>query len=97
MSNQYTVNPKEIAYFSGVASTWWDEDSQFGALLKFNKLRIPFLKKMIHQCGQTEFNRAHILDVGCGGGYLSEYIAREGAKRVVGIDASSHMIQVRLF
>ena len=74
------VDPAEIAKFEALASRWWDPHSEFKPLHDINPLRLDFIDKRAGGlAGKT------VLDVGCGGGILSESMARLGA-RVTGID-----------
>ena len=93
-----TINKKEIEKFSKIAEEWWNPNGKFKPLHKFNPIRIKYIKenivadlKIINK--QNPFNDLSILDIGCGGGLLSEPMARLGAK-VVGIDASKQNIKV---
>ena len=96
-----TINKKEIEKFSKMADEWWDTEGKFKPLHKFNPLRINYIKKKII----THFNikskslplkNIELLDIGCGGGLLSEPMCRLGAK-VTGIDASQKNINVASF
>ena len=96
-----TVNKKEIEKFSKMADDWWNTEGKFKPLHKFNPLRISYIKKKV----VAHFNikskllplkGLNILDIGCGGGLLSEPITRLGAK-VTAIDASKKNIQVAKF
>ena len=93
-----TINKKEIEKFSKIAEEWWNPNGKFKPLHKFNPIRIKYIKENIVadlkiKNKQKPFNDLSILDIGCGGGLLSEPMARLGAK-VVGIDASKKNIKV---
>ena len=84
--------------FSRLASEWWDPNGKFKPLHKFNPVRIQFIKDNVKEHFKIKsdfepFKGLKILDVGCGGGLLSEPMARLGAK-VIGIDASKNNIEV---
>ncbi len=96
-----TINKKEIEKFSKMADEWWDPDGKFKPLHKFNPLRINYIKKKV----VSHFNikskllplkNIELLDIGCGGGLLSEPMSRLGAK-VTAIDASQKNINVASF
>jgi 2-polyprenyl-6-hydroxyphenyl methylase/3-demethylubiquinone-9 3-methyltransferase len=86
-----TIDQKEHDKFYKMAEEWWDPKGKFKALHKFNPARIAFIReKIINHFkinGQdiTPFNNLNLLDVGCGGGLLSEPMSRLGAS-VTGID-----------
>lgn len=84
-----SVTPAEIAQFSARAQEWWSPNGDFRALHELNPLRLEYIKA---QLGGSVKGKS-ILDVGCGGGLMSEALAREGAK-VTGLDASSPSIDV---
>ena len=93
-----TINKKEIEKFSKIAEEWWDPNGKFKPLHKFNPIRIKYIRDTI--LSEFKIKKEHqpfkglsILDIGCGGGLLSEPMARLGAD-VVGIDASFKNIQV---
>ena len=93
-----TINNSEIEKFSKIADEWWKSDGKFKPLHKFNPLRIQYIRKTIEKHfmiknDKLPFKGLNILDVGCGGGLLSEPVARLGAN-VVGIDASSKNINI---
>ena len=94
-----TINKEEIQKFSKLAEEWWDVKGKFKPLHMFNPIRIEYIKEKIEQ----HFNKKniknfslrdlHILDIGCGGGLISEPLARLGGS-VTGIDASEKNIKV---
>ena len=93
-----TINNKEIEKFSKIAKEWWNPKGKFKPLHKFNPIRIKYIKENIVSDFKIKnkykpLNGLKVLDIGCGGGLLSEPMARLGAK-VVGIDASSQNIKV---
>ncbi len=93
-----TINKKEIEKFSKIAEEWWNPNGKFKPLHKFNPIRIKYIKENILEDFKIKkqekpFKGLNILDIGCGGGLLSEPMARLGAK-VVGIDASNQNIKV---
>ena len=94
-----SVNKKEIEKFSKMASEWWDPNGKFKPLHKFNPIRIKYIKENIISSFQLKKNankpleKINILDIGCGGGLLSEPMTRLGAK-VTGIDASDKNIKI---
>ncbi|MBT5231241.1 MAG: bifunctional 2-polyprenyl-6-hydroxyphenol methylase/3-demethylubiquinol 3-O-methyltransferase UbiG [Methylococcales bacterium] len=67
------VDPQEIAKFEALASRWWDPTSEFKPLHDINPLRLGFIQEHVDLTGKT------VVDVGCGGGILSEGLARSGA------------------
>ena len=93
-----TINKKEIDKFSRIAKEWWNPEGKFKPLHKFNPIRISYIKKNIMSSLKLKnknkpLNKVKILDIGCGGGLLSEPMCRLGAE-VVGIDASDKNINV---
>tara|TARA_B100000686_G_scaffold190948_1_gene197620 strand:+ start:6029 stop:6757 length:729 start_codon:yes stop_codon:yes gene_type:complete len=93
-----TINKKEIEKFSKIAEEWWNPKGKFEPLHKFNPIRIKYIKDHIARDFKTKnklkpCKGLNILDIGCGGGLLSEPFARLGAK-VVGIDASENNIKI---
>ena len=96
-----TVNKKEIEKFSKIADEWWDIEGKFKPLHKFNPLRIKYIKQkvMAHYNISSKlkpFKNIELLDIGCGGGLLSEPMCRLGAK-VTAIDASQKNIDVATY
>ena len=93
-----TINKKEIEKFSRIAEEWWDPTGKFKPLHKFNPIRISYIKEKIINSFKLEnsdkpLQKIRLLDIGCGGGLLSEPMSRLGAE-VTGIDASEKNIQV---
>jgi len=93
-----SINKKEIEKFSKMATEWWDPNGKFKPLHKFNPIRIQYIKEnIINNFKLKNKNKPlsgiNILDIGCGGGLLSEPMYRLGAN-VTGIDASSKNIKI---
>ena len=93
-----TVNKKEIEKFSKIANEWWDIEGKFKPLHKFNPSRIKYIKNKVIEhfsinSKQRPLKNIQLLDIGCGGGLLSEPMCRLGAK-VTAIDASQNNISV---
>ena len=93
-----TINKKEIEKFSNIAEEWWNPEGKFRPLHKFNPIRISYIKEnIINSFKLTNknkpLNNIKILDIGCGGGLLSEPMSRLGAQ-VSGIDASEKNISI---
>jgi 2-polyprenyl-6-hydroxyphenyl methylase/3-demethylubiquinone-9 3-methyltransferase len=84
MSN---VDPLELEKFSQLAHRWWDPESEFKPLHEINPLRLGYIESIAGLAGKT------VLDVGCGGGILSEAMAARGA-RVTGIDLADKPLKV---
>ena len=93
-----TINKKEIEKFSKIAEEWWDPEGKFKPLHKFNPIRISYIKNNIIKSLKLKniekpLKKVKILDIGCGGGLLTEPMKKLGAD-VVGIDASEKNIKV---
>ena len=93
-----SVNKKEIEKFSKMATEWWDPEGKFKPLHKFNPIRIQYIKENIINNFKLKnkikpLSGVNILDIGCGGGLLSEPMSRLGAN-VTGIDASDKNIKI---
>ena len=93
-----SVNKKEIEKFSKMADEWWDPSGKFKPLHKFNPIRIQYIKENIIgnfklKNKKKPLDKINILDIGCGGGLLSEPMTRLGAN-VTGIDASGKNINI---
>ena len=93
-----TINKKEIEKFSKIAEEWWNPEGKFKPLHKFNPIRISYIKENIIKTfkinqKKTPLKNIKILDIGCGGGLLSEPMCRLGAD-ITAIDASEKNINV---
>ncbi len=93
-----TINKKEIEKFSKIAEEWWNPEGKFKPLHKFNPIRISYIKNNIISTFKLKNKKkplegTKILDIGCGGGLLSEPMCRLGAN-VTGIDASQKNINI---
>ena len=97
-----TINKDEIEKFSKLADEWWDINGKFKPLHMFNPIRIEYILDItkahfkIDKSKISPLKSLKILDIGCGGGLLSEPMCRLGAN-VVGIDASEKNIKVAKF
>ncbi len=87
MPDSANVNPQEIARFDALASRWWDPDGESAPLHDLNPVRLAYIAERI------ELSGARVADVGCGGGLLSEAMARAGAV-VTGVDLGTQVIEV---
>ena len=94
-----TINKEEIQKFSKLAEEWWDVNGKFKPLHMFNPIRIEYITENIKKHFNIQNHKINfleglqILDIGCGGGLISEPMARLGAK-VTGIDASLKNINI---
>jgi 2-polyprenyl-6-hydroxyphenyl methylase/3-demethylubiquinone-9 3-methyltransferase len=97
--SETTINDEEVAKFTAMAEEWWDPTGKFKPLHKFNPVRLGYIRdKAIAHFGKDGSKRKpleglRILDIGCGGGLLSEPMARLGAT-VVGADAAERNIAI---
>lgn len=95
---QSTIDSGEVARFSALAAEWWNPHGKFGVLHKFNPVRLGFIRDQaaLHfgrdSKGPKPFAGLRLLDIGCGGGLLSEPMARLGFE-VLGADASEKNIK----
>lgn len=92
-----TVDPEEIARFSALAAEWWDPTGKFRPLHKFNPVRLSYIRESavrhfgLDGANARPFTGLRLLDIGCGGGLLSEPMCRLGAQ-VLGADAGEKNI-----
>jgi 2-polyprenyl-6-hydroxyphenyl methylase/3-demethylubiquinone-9 3-methyltransferase len=91
-----SVDPEEVARFDRLAETWWNPDGPMRALHRFNPVRVEYLRRLLtghfHK-GQTGLAGIEVLDIGCGGGILSEALSRLGTT-VTAIDPAPTNIAV---
>ncbi len=96
---QTTIDPSEVAKFEAMAAEWWDPAGKFKPLHMLNPCRLDYITRQIaEEFGRNldtpePFKGLRLLDIGCGGGLLSEPMARLGAE-VVGADAAARNIPV---
>ncbi len=95
-----TINKEEIQKFSNLAEEWWDVNGKFKPLHMFNPIRIEYITERIKEHFKININKEenlldnlNILDIGCGGGLISEPLSRLGGV-VTGIDASQKNIKI---
>lgn len=87
--NIKNLDPEEIKKFNDIAEKWWDLEGEFKPLHQINPLRLNFIKERANLKGKK------VLDIGCGGGILTEALSEAGAE-VIGIDASPQTIGVAM-
>ena len=85
--NATNVDPAELSKFSDLAHRWWDVNSEFRPLHQINPLRLEWIQAL------APLKDKQVLDVGCGGGILSDAMARAGAQ-VIGIDLATKSLKV---
>jgi 2-polyprenyl-6-hydroxyphenyl methylase/3-demethylubiquinone-9 3-methyltransferase len=94
-----SIVAEEAERFGKLAADWWDPDGASAQLHKLNPVRLKYVRDMVDQhwrcdeCGRTPLDGKSALDVGCGGGLLTEPLARLGAE-VTGIDAAPEVVAV---
>ena len=100
MSEAYTsIDPQEVARFSAIAAEWWDPTGKFAPLHRFNPVRLQFIREQaLARFGRdgsvrAPFEGLKLLDIGCGGGLLSEPMRRLGFE-VTAVDASERNVAV---
>ena len=86
-SSNANVDPAELAKFSDLAHRWWDPESEFAPLHQINPLRLDWINAQAH------LQNKQVLDVGCGGGILTDAMARLGAQ-TLGIDLATKSLKV---
>jgi 2-polyprenyl-6-hydroxyphenyl methylase/3-demethylubiquinone-9 3-methyltransferase len=96
MTDAPSIDPAEVAKFSALAAEWWDPAGKFAPLHKFNPVRLGFIRDTagahFGRQGLKPFQGLALLDIGCGGGLLSEPMARLGFS-VLGADASEKNVK----
>ncbi|MFN4225290.1 MAG: bifunctional 2-polyprenyl-6-hydroxyphenol methylase/3-demethylubiquinol 3-O-methyltransferase UbiG [Hyphomonas sp.] len=96
-----SIDPAEVAKFSAIAADWWNPKGKFRPLHRFNPVRLKFIRETAeHHFGlapglRRPLEGLRLLDIGCGGGLVSEPMARLGAS-VTGVDASEANIKTAL-
>ncbi|MDT8857668.1 bifunctional 2-polyprenyl-6-hydroxyphenol methylase/3-demethylubiquinol 3-O-methyltransferase UbiG [Paracoccaceae bacterium Fryx2] len=99
MNSQTTIDPAEVAKFEAMAAEWWNPHGKFKPLHQMNPCRLDYITTQIAAEFDRDLSAPHpfaglrLLDIGCGGGLLSEPMARLGAD-VVGADAAARNIPV---
>ncbi|PCI56845.1 MAG: bifunctional 3-demethylubiquinol 3-O-methyltransferase/2-polyprenyl-6-hydroxyphenol methylase [Alphaproteobacteria bacterium] len=88
-----TIDPEEIIHFAKDSKKWWDEDGPFKPLHRLNPVRMDYIEQQIASHYDVDFDKLNILDIGCGGGLVSESLAQMGMQ-VTGIDADANAIEV---
>ena len=88
VDQQPNVDAAEIDKFSQLAHKWWDETSEFKPLHDINPLRLGYIDGLAKLAGKA------ILDVGCGGGILTESMAKSGAQAATGIDLAPKSLKI---
>jgi len=92
-----SIDPADVARFSAVADEWWDPHGKFAPLHRFNPVRLAFIRQQAlavfgrDASARAPFEGLRLLDIGCGGGLLSEPMSRLGFQ-VTGVDASDRNI-----
>mgnify|MGYP000550194181 CR=1 FL=1 len=99
MSNDKTIDPREVEYYTRMAATWWDREGPFWPLHTLNELRLTYIRDHLCQHFDRDAGASRplqglrVLDVGCGGGILSESMAMLGAE-VTAIDVVEKNINI---
>ncbi len=93
-----TIDPDDVANFVKIAEQWWDPKGKFAPLHKFNPVRLKYIREKIFEHfkleqSSTPYKGIRVLDIGCGGGLLTEPMARLGAD-IIGADAAEKNIQI---
>ncbi len=96
MNTSPSIDPEELARFEAIATTWWEPEGPFWPLHLLNKVRVAYLQNELGDCAADPtqpFAGCQVLDIGCGGGLLSEAMAKLGAQ-VTGVDVVARNIDV---
>jgi len=94
-----SVNPDEVAFFANISAEWWDPDGPFRPLHELNPTRVAYIRDTLvaqlnlDGSSATPLKGLRVLDIGCGGGLLSEPLTRLGAN-MVSVDATEKNIKV---
>jgi 2-polyprenyl-6-hydroxyphenyl methylase / 3-demethylubiquinone-9 3-methyltransferase len=94
-----TIDPDEVAYFERLAHRWWDAEGPFWPLHRLNAFRVEYIRRQLADAfgrdpeAERPFEGLKLLDIGCGGGILSESMARLGAQ-VTGVEITEKNIRV---
>ncbi len=97
--NATSVDPEEVAYFERLAHRWWDSEGPFWPLHRLNGFRVGYIRDRVTQTlgldpqAERPLAGLRVLDIGCGGGILSESVARLGG-RVLGVDVTEKNLRV---
>jgi 2-polyprenyl-6-hydroxyphenyl methylase/3-demethylubiquinone-9 3-methyltransferase len=94
-----TIDPDEVAYFERLAHRWWDTEGPFWPLHRLNAFRVDYIRRQLAGAfgrdpeAERPFEGLRLLDIGCGGGILSESMARLGAS-VTGVEITEKNVRV---
>jgi 2-polyprenyl-6-hydroxyphenyl methylase/3-demethylubiquinone-9 3-methyltransferase len=97
--NAPTIDPDEVAYFERLAHRWWDAEGPFWPLHRLNAFRVEYIRRQLADAfgrdpeAERPFEGLKLLDIGCGGGILSESMARLGAQ-VTGVEITEKNVRV---